>query len=78
MEACGSAHYLARFCQQHNHVPMILHAELTNALTHGNKDDHNDAHVIWQSSNIPNIKLVRVRSESNQITGMLLKQGTFV
>ena len=73
MEACGACHYWARLCKEHGHEPMIIPSEVTHGLNIGNKDDHNDARTIWQASSIPDLKLIRCRSEENQVEGMLLK-----
>ena len=77
-EACGSAHYWGRFCRELGHSPVMIPAEMTNSMTIGNKDDRNDAHSIWQASFLPDLKTVSIRSESNQVEGMLLKSRDFL
>ena len=78
LEACGSAYYWGRLCEAHGHKAMVLPAEITNKLNIGNKDDHNDAHAIWQASYIPGIKTVRIRDEKTQAKAMLLKFREFL
>ena len=78
LEACGSAHYWGRLCETHGHKAMVLPAEITNNLNIGNKDDHNDAHAIWQASYIPGIKTVRIKDEKTQARAMLLKFREFL
>lgn len=66
MEACYSAHYWARFAQEHGHQVGLIPAQHVSPFTRGNKNDANDAVAIIEASQRPNLQLVRVKSLEQQ------------
>ena len=73
MEACGSAHYWGRECEKLGHRVRIIPAQTVKFINNSNKDDRNDAFCIWQAMQLPDIKTVKIRDESNQLLMSLLR-----
>lgn len=73
VESCGACQFWCRFAKEHGHEGTIIPAAATKTFICNNKSDYNDAKAIWQLSFVPDIKTIRVRSEKNQVQGMLLK-----
>ncbi len=67
IEACGSCHYWARVAQAQGHHVKIFQAKMTNTFNTGNKDDHNDAYILWQLVQTPDVNSVRIREEKEQV-----------
>lgn len=55
-EACATAHYWLRFAQSHGHTTRILPALAVAPFRQGHKTDKNDALVVAEAANRPNIK----------------------
>lgn len=55
-EACATAHYWLRFAQSHGHTTRILSALAVAPFRQGHKTDKNDALVVAEAANRPNIK----------------------
>ena len=72
MEACGSSYFWCRKALEFGHLADIIPAA-TRTFVLNNKSDVNDAKAIWQLSFVPDVKKVRVRSEENQVLGIILK-----
>lgn len=69
MEACSSAHYWGRQCQQHGLVPRLMAAQFVkpfrkNALV---KNDRQDAEAIATAARQGNMRFVAVKSEAQQV-----------
>ena len=73
MEACGSSYFWCRKALEFGHLADIIPATATRTFVLNNKSDINDAKAIWQLSFVPDVKKVRVRSEENQVLGIILK-----
>ena len=73
VESCGACQYWCRFAQSNGHLATVIPASATKTFINNNKSDCNDAKAIWQLSFVPDLKEIRVRSEENQVMGMLLK-----
>ncbi len=73
VESCGACQYWCRLAESCGHKGTVIPAAATKTFISNNKSDYNDAKAIWQLSFVPDIKSIRVRSESNQVQGMLLK-----
>ena len=63
LEACGSAHYWAKWAQQHGHQAMLISPRFVKAFVSGHKTDKNDALAIAIASQQPNVKPVPVKSD---------------
>ena len=73
VESCGACQYWCRLAESNGHKGTVIPASATKTFISNNKSDCNDAKAIWQLSFVPDLKEIRVRSESNQVMGMLLK-----
>lgn len=73
VESCGACQFRCRFAKEHGHEGNIIPTAATKTFIRNNKSDYNDAKAIFQLSFVPDIKTIRVRSERNQVQGMLLK-----
>ena len=66
MEACGGAHYWARFAQSCGHQVKLLHARSVKAFCTGQKTDENDAQAIAVAAGQDHLHPVRVLSVDEQ------------
>lgn len=73
VESCGACQYWCRLAVSHGHKGTVIPASSTKTFISNNKSDCNDAKAIWQLSFVPDIKEIHVRSEANQVMGMVLK-----
>ena len=53
--------------------PRIIPAQTVKFINNSNKDDRNDVFCIWQAMQLPDIKTVKIRDESNQLLMSLLR-----
>jgi transposase len=66
MEACGSAHYWARFAQYHGHTAQLIAPKHVSAFRQGHKTDRNDAFAIATASQQPSTKSVAIKTIEQQ------------
>jgi transposase len=66
IEACGSAHYWARFVQSHGHTAMLLPPKLVTPFRKGHKTDKNDALAIAIAAKQPEIKTTAIKTIEQQ------------
>ncbi|MEH6825157.1 MAG: transposase, partial [Motiliproteus sp.] len=52
-EACATAHYWARYAQQHGHQTKIIPAKAVAPFRQGHKTDKNDALAVAEAANRP-------------------------
>lgn len=74
IEACGGAHHWARELQKLGHTVRLLHAKIVRPFVSGNKTDATDARAIWLAVQQPGIKLVGIKSLTQQATLTLHRQ----
>lgn len=71
MEACYSAHYWGRTCNENGHTAFLIPAQHVKPFVRGNKNDANDALAIMEASARPFIRFVPVKNTIQQeIMGM--------
>ncbi len=70
-EACGGAHWLGRFCQQHGHTVKLIPPQYVKPYVKGNKSDFIDADAIAEASGRPNMRFVRVKTEEAQTMAVI-------
>ncbi|MGQ8367500.1 IS110 family transposase [Glaciecola sp. 1036] len=66
IEACGSAHYWARYVRQYGHSAQLITPKHVSAFRQGHKTDKNDALAIAVASSSPNIKSVAIKTVDQQ------------
>lgn len=66
IEACGSAHYWARFAQRVGHTAQLIAPKHVAPFRQGHKTDRNDAFAIATASLQPQIKSVAVKTLEQQ------------
>lgn len=66
VEACGSAHYWARFAQSNGHNVQLIAPKHVTAFRQGHKTDRNDALAIAMASTAPNTKCVAIKTVDQQ------------
>lgn len=66
MEACGGAHYWARFAQRCGHHVKLMNARAVKAFRTGQKTDRNDTQAIAIASGQPTVRAVPVLSTEAQ------------
>lgn len=71
MEACGSAHYWARELQAFGHVVELIPPHLVRPYVTRNKTDRADAKGILEARRNTDIRLVPVKSLSQQVIGSI-------
>lgn len=65
-EACASAHYWARYAQEHGHQAKIIPAIAVAPFRQGHKTDKNDALAVAETASRPNIKEAPLKSVEQQ------------
>lgn len=71
MEACYSAHFWGRTCNEYGHNAFLIPAQHVKPFVRGNKNDANDALAIMEASARPFIRFVPVKNTAQQeIMGM--------
>lgn len=65
-EACGTAHYWARYAQQHGHEVTIIPAKAVTPYRQGHKTDSNDALAVAEAARWPDIKRAPLKSVEQQ------------
>jgi transposase len=65
-EACATAHYWARYAQQHGHQVKIIPAKAVAPFRQGHKTDKNDALAVAEAANRPNIKQAPLKTVEQQ------------
>jgi transposase len=63
MEACLSAHFVARTLRRLGHEPRIIPAKYTKPFAKGQKNDYNDAEAIAEAALRPNLRMVREKTQ---------------
>jgi len=66
MEACYSSNYWAKRFNEMSHQSFLIPAQHVTPFVRGNKNDHNDALAIAESSRRPHIRFVPVKTEQQQ------------
>lgn len=67
MEACGTAHYWARFAQTLGHHCVLLHARYVKPYRQRNKTDRNDCDAILEAARASKMHPVPVKTEQQQM-----------
>ena len=63
MEACLSAHFVARTLRRLGHEPRIIPAKYAKPFVKGQKNDYNDAEAIAEAALRPNLRVVREKTQ---------------
>ena len=63
MEACLSAHFVARTLRRFGHEPRIIPAKYAKPFVKGQKNDYNDAEAIAEAALRPNLRVVREKTQ---------------
>ena len=63
MEACLSAHFVARTLRKLGHEPRIILAKYSKPFVKGQKNDYNDAEAIAEAALRPNPRTVREKTQ---------------
>ena len=63
MEACLSAHFVARTLRKLGHEPRIIPAKYSKPFVKGQKNDYNDAEAIAEAALRPNFRTVREKTQ---------------
>lgn len=63
MEACLSAHFVARTLRRLGHEPRIIPAKYAKPFMKGQKNDYNDAEAIAEAALRPNLRVVREKTQ---------------
>ena len=63
MEACLSAHFVARTLRKLGHEPRIIPAKYSKPFVKGQKNDYNDAEAIAEAALRPNLRTVREKTQ---------------
>lgn len=63
MEACLSAHFVARTLRRLGHEPRIIPANYAKPFAKGQKNDYNDAEAIAEAALRPNLRVVREKTQ---------------
>ena len=71
MEACGSAHHLAREVRRMGHVPVLLPPHLVRPYVRRNKTDRTDTDALLEALRNKGISPVPVKTEEQQMVGAL-------
>lgn len=71
MEACGTAHYWARFARTLGHEVSLLHARYVKPYRQRNKTDRNDCDAILEASRAGKMIPVPIKSEQQQMIQQL-------
>lgn len=66
IEACGSAHYWARFAQSFGHTAQLIAPKHVAPFRQGHKTDKNDAFAIATASQQPQMKFVAIKTIEQQ------------
>ncbi|MCP3853012.1 MAG: transposase, partial [Gammaproteobacteria bacterium] len=66
MEACYSAHYWGRTCEEMGHKAHLIPAQHVKPFVRGNKSDANDALAIIEASGRPFIRFVPIKNTIQQ------------
>lgn len=64
MEACSSCHYWARTIESLGHEVKIIHPRYVTPYRMGDKNDANDAAAICAAAKRPDMRFVRIKSQS--------------
>lgn len=69
MEACGGAHFFARYCQAQGLVPRLMAAQFVKPFRKSAliKNDRNDAEAIATAARQGNMRFVAVKTEAQQV-----------
>lgn len=66
VEACGSAHFWARYVKELGHTPKIITPKCVTPFRKGHKTDQNDALAIAIASKQPRVKAVAIKTIEQQ------------
>ena len=66
MEACGGSHHWGRRLQEMGHEVKIMPGKTVKAFVSGNKNDVADARAIWLAVQQPGVRIVAVKTETQQ------------
>jgi transposase len=66
MEACGSAHYLARKLQAMGHVVKLMAPQFVKRYVKTNKNDAADAEAICEAETRPSMRFVPIKTDEQQ------------
>lgn len=71
MEACGGAHFMARFAASCGHQPKLIAAQHVRPYVKSNKNDYTDAEAIGEAASRSAMRFVAIKSEAQQALSML-------
>ena len=79
MEACGSAHYWARRCEEFGHTIRLIAPQFVKPYVKTNKNDAADAEAICEAVCRPNMRFVPIKSvEQHAILSVHCVRQSFV
>ena len=67
METCGGSYHWARRLRKLGHWVRLLPAKVVRPFANGNKNDTQDARVIWKAAQQSGVKKVAIKSEEQQV-----------
>ncbi len=73
MEACGSAHYWARMLTELGHHMQLIPPQYVKPFVKRAKNDRNDAEAICEAAGRPGMRVVPMKSATQQAQTMVLK-----
>lgn len=62
MEACGGAHHIGRFCQEHGHEPRLMSPLYVRPYVKVHKTDDRDAEAIAEAATRPTMSFITVKT----------------
>ncbi len=78
MEACATAHYWARRCEEFGHRPFLIPPQFVQPYRRGNKNDANDALAIAEAKGRPGLKPVAVKTVDQQVMQLWHRRRSLV
>lgn len=73
MEACGSAHYWARYAEQHGHEVKLIAAQYVKPFVKRQKNDAADAEAIVEAAQRPRMRFVAPKTLAQQERGLVFR-----
>lgn len=66
IEACGGAHYWARYFRQYGHEVRMMSPQFVKPYVKSNKSDRNDSEAIAEACTRPNMRFVAIKTVTQQ------------
>lgn len=66
IEACGGAHYWARYFKQHGHEVRMMSPQFVKPYVKSNKNDRNDSEAIAEACTRPHMRFVPIKTIAQQ------------